>query len=230
MDGDPRRLEHGLRSCSSTSSPSLSASPAPGVSVESAGSTSNRYHKGYGYAVVQDEPDSGMGGDGRADDATGLTPRPESGLEVEDVDFESPSVSDGLMLRKTVRGGENGAAVSIAGEGVDMSVTDDGRRVSSARGAGGVVRKRDVSGEGEGETDQCKQQLLYEKQRQEEGKAFWTSRDGFRHILVTAVFLGLSYAIAITLDDLGVILEVGVPWRGCDDTNPGISRFSVEWN
>ncbi|CAN0365210.1 unnamed protein product, partial [Ascophyllum nodosum] len=40
-----------------------------------------------------------------------------------------------------------------------------------------------------------------------EKESFWTSPDGFRHLLVTAVFLGLSYAIAMTLDDLGVILE-----------------------
>lgn len=40
--------------------------------------------------------------------------------------------------------------------------------------------------------------------------AFWTSPEGFRHIVVTAAFLALSYTIAMAVNDLGVILEVGV--------------------
>lgn len=40
-----------------------------------------------------------------------------------------------------------------------------------------------------------------------EEEAFWTSLAGFRHVCVTAMFLGLSYAIAMAVDDLGVLLE-----------------------
>lgn len=39
-------------------------------------------------------------------------------------------------------------------------------------------------------------------------KSFWSSAEGFRHTLVTGVFLVLSYAIAMAVNDLGVILEV----------------------
>lgn len=45
---------------------------------------------------------------------------------------------------------------------------------------------------------------------EEEETAFWTSQEGFRHIVVTGVFLALSYTIAMAVNDLGVILEVGV--------------------
>lgn len=234
---------HGLGYCS-TSSPSLSASPAPGVSIESAGSTSNGNRKGYGYgyAAVQDEPDPGMGGNGGlrgegrgGDDAVGPTPRPESGSGVGNEDFESPLAREGLVvpLSKAARRDDDGATMSIAREGVDMSASvamEDGRRASSSLGYGGGSKNRDASGEGE--IDQCKQQqqqLLDEKQEQED-RAFWTSRDGFRHTLVTAVFLGLSYAIAISLDDLGVILEVGVRVDVGDVTKatPGFPSFSSQ--
>lgn len=39
-------------------------------------------------------------------------------------------------------------------------------------------------------------------------EAFWTSPEGFRHVLVTGAFLGLSYTIAMAVGDLGVLLEV----------------------
>ncbi|CAN0348346.1 unnamed protein product [Ectocarpus fasciculatus] len=42
----------------------------------------------------------------------------------------------------------------------------------------------------------------------EEEASFWTSPEGVRHIVVTGVFLALSYSIAMAVNDLGVILEV----------------------
>lgn len=51
--------------------------------------------------------------------------------------------------------------------------------------------------------------------QEEEEEAFWTSPDGFRHVLVTGAFLGLSYAIAMAVGDLGVLLEVGGGYVRC---------------
>lgn len=48
-----------------------------------------------------------------------------------------------------------------------------------------------------------------DEEEEEEEAAFWTSPEGFRHVLVTGAFLGLSYAIAMAVGDLGVLLEVG---------------------
>ncbi|CAM9231757.1 unnamed protein product [Ectocarpus sp. 4 AP-2014] len=73
----------------------------------------------------------------------------------------------------------------LQGDAADIEAAGRGRAFPRT-----VCSARQAAGEGEGEA------------------AFWTSPDGFRHIVVTAAFLALSYTIAMAVNDLGVILEV----------------------
>ncbi|CAN0134476.1 unnamed protein product [Ectocarpus sp. 8 AP-2014] len=73
----------------------------------------------------------------------------------------------------------------LQGDAADIESAGRGRTFPRT-----VCSAGQAAGEGEGET------------------AFWTSPEGFRHIVVTAAFLALSYTIAMAVNDLGVILEV----------------------
>lgn len=97
-------------------------------------------------------------------------------------------VVDGSVSHGRGSLGEIGAGEWAGSGTVDVESTDVAALSSTARGekAGGE-----------------------EEDAKDEEEAFWTTRDGFRHVLVTGAFLGLSYAIAMAVGDLGVLLEVG---------------------
>lgn len=133
----------------------------------------------------------------QGDDAAGPR-RPRPGTEGNNV--VTPSDGEGPLLPP------GGAVIADSGAGgVDgVSSPFSGPPVSRARWSD-VEEGAELLGE-----DGIWTNAAVEEGGDKEKESFWTSPDGFRHLLVTAVFLGLSYAIAMTLDDLGVILEVGL--------------------
>ena len=133
----------------------------------------------------------------QGDDAAGPR-RPRPGTEGNNV--VTPSDGEGPLLPP------GGAVIADSGAGgVDgVSSPFSGPPVSRARWSD-VEEGAELLGE-----DDIWTNAAVEEGGEKEKEAFWTSPDGFRHLLVTAVFLGLSYAIAMTLDDLGVLLEVGL--------------------
>lgn len=104
------------------------------------------------------------------------------------------SLSDALSREGTIGGGHGGGeGLQHLREGpsagsVDEDSTD--RMLPGTVGIGLVEKEQHQEGE------------------KEDGESFWATTEGFRHVLVTGVFLGLSYVIAMSLDDLGVLLEV----------------------
>lgn len=100
---------------------------------------------------------------------------------------EAAGRSDGSGSEGRGMLGESGAGERASSDAVDVESMDVSAFSSTDRGekAGG------------------------EEENEVEDEAFWTTRDGFRHVLVTGAFLGLSYAIAMAVGDLGALLEVG---------------------
>ena len=133
----------------------------------------------------------------QGDDAAGPR-RPRPGTEGNNV--VTPSNGEGPLLPP------GGAVIADSGAGgVDgVSSPFSGPPVSRARWSD-VEEEAELLGE-----DGIWTNAAVEERGDKEKESFWTSPDGFRHLLVTAVFLGLSYAIAMTLDEPGVILEVGL--------------------
>lgn len=184
------------------------SSPSDSNSISSSGSpprqgsgSTERGRKRGGRRNAAGVPGRLMGADSPGRE--GFVPGPSSS-RVEPLDGSAPTVADHSSSAESDNSAQ-GEGGFVYPQGENEAVFDDSERGGSLLGtARGSVQK---NGEKE---DQC----------------FWTTPEGFRHILVTGVFLGLSYAIAMAVDDLGVLLEVRVfPTHSRCRSYPGILQF-----
>lgn len=174
-----------------------------------------------------DEETSGLStGEGNADDrSVGNLP----GANGRGGSLSSPDVAAGRATSKRWGGGEE----STGEEGVGQEsnpVTASGRGISIERtgllsgsplglssdarfvGGGNAIADEEGGDDSFPRTTRNRSRGCSQNRssQREEVKltSFWNTPEGARHIAVTAGILLLSYAIAMTVDDLGLVLEV----------------------